>query len=63
MHGFRSLFRDWGSEQRKAPHAVAVAALAHQVGSPVGRSCARSDLFEKPCDLMTRWAEFVITPK
>ena len=59
VHGFRSSFRDWASEQTRAPHAVAEAALAHQVGSAVERSYARSDLFEKRRDLMNRWAEFV----
>ena len=58
VHGFRSSFRDWASEQTNVPHAVAEAALAHQVGSAVERSYARSDLFEKRRDLMDRWAEF-----
>ncbi len=60
VHGFRSSFRDWASEQTSVPHAVAEAALAHQVGSAVERSYARSDLFDKRRDLMGRWAEFVI---
>ena len=60
VHGFRSSFRDWASEQTNVPHAVAEAALAHQVGSAVERSYARSDLFEKRRDLMDRWAEFAI---
>ena len=59
VHGFRSSFRDFASEQTSAPHAVAEAALAHQVGSAVERSYARSDLFEKRRGLMDRWAEFV----
>ena len=63
LHGFRSSFRDWASEQTSVPHAVAEAALAHQVGSAVERSYARSDLFEKRRDLMTRWAEFVTVPE
>ena len=58
VHGFRSSFRDWASEQTNVPHAVAEAALAHQVGSAVERSYARSDLFEKRRDLMDRWAEY-----
>ena len=59
VHSFRSSFRDWTSEQTAAPHAVAEAALAHQVGSAVERSYARPDLFEKRRDLMDRWAQFV----
>ena len=58
VHGFRSSFRDWPSEQMSVPHAVAEAALAHQVGSAVERSYARLDLFEKRRELMDRWAEF-----
>ena len=62
VHGFRSSFRDWASEQTSVPHAVAEAALAHQVGSDVERSYARSDLFDKRRGLMDRWAEFVTSP-
>ena len=57
VHGFRSSFRDWASEQTNVPHAVAEAALAHQVGSAVEWSYARSDLFEKCRDLMDCRAE------
>ena len=59
VHGFRSSFRDWASEQTSVPHAVAEAALAHQVGNAVERSYARSDLFDKRRDLMDGWAEYV----
>ena len=59
VHCFRSSFRDRASEQTGVPHAVAEAALAHQVGSAVERSYARSDLFDKRRGLMDRWAEFV----
>ena len=62
VHGFRSSFRDWASEQTSVPHAVAEAALAHQVGSEVERSYARSDLFDKRRGLMDGWAEFVTSP-
>ena len=59
VHGFRSSFRVWASERTSVPHAVAEAALAHQVGSAVERSYARSDLFEKRRGLMDQWAAFV----
>ncbi len=59
VHGFRSAFRTWASERTSVPHAVAEAALAHQVGSAVERSYARSDLFEKRCGLMADWARYV----
>jgi hypothetical protein len=38
---------------------VAELALAHQVGSAVERSYARSDLFEKRRGLMNAWARYV----
>ena len=59
VHGFRTSFRTWASERTSVPHAVAEAALAHQVGSAVERSYARSDLFEKRCGLMADWARYV----
>ena len=59
VHGFRSSFRDWASERTSVPHAVAEMALAHQVGSSVERSYARSDLFEKRRGLMGQWGAFV----
>ena len=59
VHGFRSTFRDWASEQTDAPHAVMESALAHTVGNAVEAAYARSDLFDKRRELMQRWAEFV----
>ena len=59
VHGFRSAFRTWAGERTTAPHAVCEMALAHQVGSAVERSYARSDLFEKRRRLMDQWAAYV----
>lgn len=59
MHGFRSAFRDWASEQTSAPHAVMELALAHNVGSAVERAYARSDLLAKRRHLMDAWARFI----
>lgn len=58
VHGFRSAFRTWASEQTSYPHAVCEMALAHRVGSDVERSYARSDLFDKRRALMDAWADF-----
>ena len=58
-HGFRTSLRTWAAEQTSFPHAVCEMALAHQVGSAVERSYARSDLFEKRRGLMDAWAEYV----
>ena len=59
VHGFRSAFRTWASEQTSVPHAVCEMALAHRVGSDVERSYARSDLFEKRRALMATWAAYL----
>ena len=59
VHGFRSAFRTWASEQTNTAHAVMEMALAHAVGSSVERSYARSDLFAKRRALMQRWADYV----
>ena len=58
-HGFRSSFRDWGSERTNAPRAVMEAALAHTIPNAAEAAYARSDLFEKRRDLMDRWAAFI----
>ncbi|RKE96206.1 tyrosine-type recombinase/integrase [Sulfitobacter guttiformis] len=59
VHGFRSTFRDWASEEANAPREVAEMSLAHQVGSDVERAYARSDLLAKRRELMLRWTNFV----
>lgn len=59
VHGFRSSFRDWASEEAKAPRELAEMALAHQVGTDVERAYARSDLIDRRADLMRLWSLFV----
>ena len=59
VHGFRTSFRTWASEKTDAEHAVMELCLAHQVGSAVERSYARSDLLAKRRQLMERWGSFV----
>lgn len=59
VHGFRSSFRDWCSEEAQAEREVAEAALSHAVGNQVERSYARSDLFERRAKLMQQWADFI----
>ena len=59
VHGFRSAFRTWASEQTDAAHAIMELSLAHTVGSSVEQAYARSDLLEKRRRLMNDWASFV----
>jgi integrase len=58
VHGFRSTFRDWCSEQTNYPREVAEMALAHTVGDKVEAAYRRGDLFEKRKRLMDAWAAF-----
>jgi integrase len=62
VHGFRSCFRDWGSEKTSAPRELLEIALAHTIGGSVERAYSRSDLLEKRRGLMQSWAAFCSTP-
>jgi integrase len=57
VHGLRSTFRDWCSEQGEDSR-LAELALAHVVGSETERAYARSDLLDQRMRLMRRWASF-----
>ena len=59
VHGFRSSFRDWATENTDASFAVMELALAHGVGSSVVQSYAQSDLLERRRDLMQQWADYL----
>ena len=59
VHGFRSCFRDWASENTGAPHAVMERALAHAVADAVEAAYSRSDLLERRRGLMQQWGKFV----
>ena len=58
VHGFRSTFRDWASEQTSYPHEVCEMALAHVIGNKAEAAYRRGDLFEKRRLLMESWQEF-----
>ncbi|MEY3080856.1 MAG: hypothetical protein RJA94_841 [Pseudomonadota bacterium] len=58
VHGFRSAFRDWASEETGFAREVAEQALAHIIESAVERAYRRSDLFEKRRELMKAWADY-----
>ena len=59
VHGFRSSFRDWASENTNAEHTIMELSLAHRVGDSTERAYARSDLLAKRRVLMQTWADFV----
>jgi integrase len=62
IHGLRSSFKDWCSEQTNYPRELAEHALTHEVGNAVERAYGRSKLIEKRRRLMMEWERFVTTP-
>lgn len=63
VHGFRASFRTWVQEQTNVPREVAELALAHVNTDKVEAAYARSDMFDKRCKLMTRWARYLSASK
>lgn len=58
VHGFRSTFRDWASEQTSFPHETAEHALAHRISDKAEAAYRRGDQFEKRRKLMEAWATY-----
>jgi integrase len=58
VHGFRSTFKDWCSEQTAYPNEMSEMALAHTVADKVEAAYRRGDLREKRRRLMQDWADF-----
>ena len=58
VHGFRSTFRDWASEQTSFPHETCEYALAHRIGDKAEAAYRRGDQFEKRQLLMSEWQAF-----
>ena len=59
VHGFRSTFRTWASEQTGFPSDVCEAALAHQNPNRVEAAYARGALLDKRRKLMAAWGSYV----
>lgn len=55
VHGFRSAFRDWVSEETSYSPEVAEKALAHAIKNQVEAAYRRGDLFDRRRDLMDAW--------
>ena len=58
-HGFRSSFRDWGSELSGASNDALERALAHGPSNGVEAAYHRTDLLEQRRPLMQAWAEYL----
>jgi integrase len=61
VHGFRSCFRDWVSEETMHSPEVAEMALAHTVKDKVEAAYRRGDLFLRRKILMQDWENFCTT--
>ena len=59
IHGFRTSFKTWCQERTNVSNEVSEAALAHVKRDKAEAAYARSDLFDKRCKLMDRWAIFL----
>jgi integrase len=57
-HGFRSSFRDWGSETDAAPEFVLEATLAHVVSDDVIAAYRRSKFNEKRRQVLETWGRY-----
>lgn len=60
VHGFRSSFRDWVSEETQHPSDVAEAALAHAVNNKTEAAYRRGNLLAKRRAMMMDWAGYVL---
>ena len=58
MHGFRSSFRDWGSEKTNHPRELLEVSLAHLPGDQTEQAYWRLDMIERRMALMEEWAKF-----
>jgi len=61
VHGFRSTFRDWVSEETEHSPEVAEMALAHAIGNKVEAAYRRGKLLERRRVLMTDWESYCMT--
>jgi integrase len=60
VHGFRSAFKDWASNETDFADELSEEALAHLVGSKVRRAYRRGVALERRRALMDAWARHVL---
>jgi len=58
VHGFRSTFRDWVSEETEYSPELAEMALAHTIGNKVEAAYRRGNLLERRKSMMKHWESF-----
>lgn len=61
VHGFRSSFRDWVSEETEFSPESAEMALAHTIQNKVERAYRRKDLLERRRVLMNAWESYCLS--
>ncbi len=59
VHGMRSTFRDWCSEQTSFPHAAVEKCIAHTIKDKAEAAYARSDLLDRRREIMDAWEKYV----
>ncbi|QWG13638.1 integrase arm-type DNA-binding domain-containing protein [Bradyrhizobium sediminis] len=59
VHGFRSSFNDWASEQTDAKHIVVEKAMAHAIKDKTEAAYRRGELLELRRTLMDQWANYI----
>jgi integrase len=62
VHGFRSAFKDWCSEQTAYPNELSEMAMAHTVSDKVEAAYRRGDMRDKRRQLMVDWATYCESP-
>lgn len=60
LHGFRSSFRDWGSEITDTSPEILEMALGHTIKSKVEAAYRRGDMLDKRRVLMDQWAVYCV---
>lgn len=62
VHGFRSTFKDWCTEQTGFPNEMSEMALAHTVSDKVEAAYRRGDMRERRRRMMADWAAYCASP-
>jgi integrase len=61
VHGFRSTFKDWASEQTAYPNELSEMALSHTVSDKVEAAYRRGDMRDRRRRLMSDWCRYCET--
>ncbi len=63
VHGFRSAFRDWVSEETNFSSEIAEMSLAHTIKNKVEAAYRRGNLLQRRTELMNAWANYCLEPE